>query len=231
MRCSVRWQLRQDFLGVFAVSILAATRLTSSVYPTSNFIGQMITARCDNTKEALRANWIVPLLHGLSFYFMLSSVWNDLLKQFASHIPSCGAMLRSIFNANISSSFERGHFPGLLFLHSVTSPAVDQSCPARAKKATPEIRFSCALGITVPPSYLSSHVCPLHRVSNQTVPQTVVSSSECDAAASCIVHNPFDRWKGIFIEVSRIYEILFLWDLDAPTYLSPTADGIYLSRS
>ena len=45
-------------MGVFAVSILAATRLTSSVYPTSNFIGQMITARCDNTKEALRANWI-----------------------------------------------------------------------------------------------------------------------------------------------------------------------------
>ena len=45
-------------MGVFAVSILAATRLTSSVYPTSNFIGQMITARCDNTKEALRANWM-----------------------------------------------------------------------------------------------------------------------------------------------------------------------------
>ena len=107
-----------------------------------------------------------------------------------------------------------------------------KAAPARSQEShSPEIRFSCALGITVPPSYLSSHVCPLHRVSNQTVPQTVVSSSECDAAASCIVHNPFDRWKGIFIEVSRIYEILFLWDLDAPTYLSPTADGIYLSRS
>ena len=45
-------------MGVFAVSILAATRLTSSVYPTGNFMGQMITARCDNTKEALQANWI-----------------------------------------------------------------------------------------------------------------------------------------------------------------------------
>ncbi len=45
-------------MGVFAVSILAATRLTSSVYPTGNFMGQMVTARCDNTKEALQANWI-----------------------------------------------------------------------------------------------------------------------------------------------------------------------------
>ena len=59
-------------MGVFAVSILAATRLTSSVYPTSNFIGQMVTARCDNTKEALRANcfgaafaWAFVILYAL----------------------------------------------------------------------------------------------------------------------------------------------------------------------
>lgn len=45
-------------MKVFVVSILAATRLTSSVYPTSNFIGQMITARSDNTKDALIANWV-----------------------------------------------------------------------------------------------------------------------------------------------------------------------------
>ena len=45
-------------MGVFAVSILAATRLTSSVYPTSNFMGQMITARSTNTKDAMIANWI-----------------------------------------------------------------------------------------------------------------------------------------------------------------------------
>lgn len=92
-------------MGVFAVSILAATRLTSSVYPTSNFIGQMITARCDNTKEALRGklDWC-RFCMGFRFTLCFHRS-NDLLKQFASHIPSCGAMLRSIFNANISSSF------------------------------------------------------------------------------------------------------------------------------
>jgi len=45
-------------MGCFAVAILAATRLTGSAYPTSNFAGQMGTAQCDNTKEALQANWI-----------------------------------------------------------------------------------------------------------------------------------------------------------------------------
>ena len=42
-------------MGCFAVSILAATRLTGSAYPTSNFAGQIGIAHCDNTKEALKA--------------------------------------------------------------------------------------------------------------------------------------------------------------------------------
>ena len=33
-----------------AVSILAATRLTGSMYPTTNFAGQLGAAQCDNTK-------------------------------------------------------------------------------------------------------------------------------------------------------------------------------------
>ena len=45
-------------MGCFAVSILSATRLTGSTYPTTNFAGQMGTAQCDNTKEALQACWI-----------------------------------------------------------------------------------------------------------------------------------------------------------------------------
>ena len=45
-------------MGCFAVSILAATRLTGSIYPTSNFAGQLGTAQCDNTKEALQACWV-----------------------------------------------------------------------------------------------------------------------------------------------------------------------------
>lgn len=45
-------------MGCFAVSILAATRLTGSTYPTNNFIGQMGTAQCDNTNEALQISWI-----------------------------------------------------------------------------------------------------------------------------------------------------------------------------
>lgn len=62
-------------MGVFAVSILAATRLTSSVYPTSNFY------RSDDHRPLRQhegssscQTGLVPLLHGLSFYFMLSSV-------------------------------------------------------------------------------------------------------------------------------------------------------------
>ncbi|WFA10083.1 TRAP transporter large permease subunit [Tissierella sp. Yu-01] len=45
-------------MTVFATSILAATRVTGSIYPTTNFAGQMGTAQCENTKEALQALWI-----------------------------------------------------------------------------------------------------------------------------------------------------------------------------
>lgn len=44
-------------MGCLAVSILAATRLTGSMYPTSNFAGQMGTAQCTNIKGALQALW------------------------------------------------------------------------------------------------------------------------------------------------------------------------------
>lgn len=45
-------------MSVFATCILAATRLTGSMYPTTNFASQMGTAQCENTKEALKALWI-----------------------------------------------------------------------------------------------------------------------------------------------------------------------------
>ncbi len=45
-------------MGCFAVSILAATRLTGSIYPTSNLAGQLGTAHSSNMKEALQACWI-----------------------------------------------------------------------------------------------------------------------------------------------------------------------------
>ncbi len=45
-------------MSMFAISILAATRLTGSMYPTTNLMGQLGIAHCDNTKEVLRANWI-----------------------------------------------------------------------------------------------------------------------------------------------------------------------------
>lgn len=44
-------------MSCLAVSILAATRLTGSMYPTSNFAGQMGTAQCNNMKGALQALW------------------------------------------------------------------------------------------------------------------------------------------------------------------------------
>lgn len=53
-------QLARDVglpMGCLAVSILAATRLTGSMYPTSNFAGQMGTAQCTNIKGALQALW------------------------------------------------------------------------------------------------------------------------------------------------------------------------------
>jgi predicted histidine transporter YuiF (NhaC family) len=51
-------------LQMFAISLLAATRLTGSVYPTSNMIGQMGIAHSSNTKMMLQGNWIsiVPVV-------------------------------------------------------------------------------------------------------------------------------------------------------------------------
>lgn len=45
-------------MSLFAISILSATRLTGGVYPTSNMVGQLGIAQCDNTKEMLQASWI-----------------------------------------------------------------------------------------------------------------------------------------------------------------------------
>ncbi len=45
-------------MSMFAISILCATRLTGSIYPTTNMAGQLGVARCNNTKEVLQANWI-----------------------------------------------------------------------------------------------------------------------------------------------------------------------------
>ena len=45
-------------MSMFAISILAATRLTGSVYPTTNMIGQLGIAHSNNTKEMLQASWI-----------------------------------------------------------------------------------------------------------------------------------------------------------------------------
>ncbi|HBC27657.1 MAG TPA: C4-dicarboxylate ABC transporter permease [Ruminococcaceae bacterium] len=45
-------------MSMFAIAILSATRLTGSVYPTTNMVGQLGIAQCDNTKEMLQANWI-----------------------------------------------------------------------------------------------------------------------------------------------------------------------------
>lgn len=45
-------------MSMFAIAILSATRLTGGVYPTSNMVGQLGIARCDNTKEMLQASWI-----------------------------------------------------------------------------------------------------------------------------------------------------------------------------
>lgn len=45
-------------MSMFAISIIAATRLTGSIYPTSNMAGQLGIARCTNTRAVLEANWI-----------------------------------------------------------------------------------------------------------------------------------------------------------------------------
>ncbi|WP_101698125.1 TRAP transporter large permease subunit [Clostridium minihomine] len=45
-------------MSLFAIAILSATRLTGGIYPTSNMMGQLGIAQCNNTKEMLQANWI-----------------------------------------------------------------------------------------------------------------------------------------------------------------------------
>jgi hypothetical protein len=51
-------------MEVFAISLLAATRITGNVYPTSNLVGQMGIARTSDTKSVLKGCWIsiVPLV-------------------------------------------------------------------------------------------------------------------------------------------------------------------------
>lgn len=45
-------------LQMFALSLLSATRLTGSIYPTSNMIGQLGIAQSSNTKLMLQGNWL-----------------------------------------------------------------------------------------------------------------------------------------------------------------------------
>lgn len=45
-------------MSMFAIAIIAATRLTGSMYPTGNFAIAMGIAHSDNTKEVLQALWI-----------------------------------------------------------------------------------------------------------------------------------------------------------------------------
>lgn len=57
-------------MEVFATCILAATRLTGSMYPTTNFIGQMGTARSSNIKDGLKALWI-----SVAFVWVWIIIW------------------------------------------------------------------------------------------------------------------------------------------------------------
>lgn len=45
-------------MEIWATAILAATRITGSVYPTANLAGQMGIARCSNMKAVLKVCWI-----------------------------------------------------------------------------------------------------------------------------------------------------------------------------
>jgi uncharacterized ion transporter superfamily protein YfcC len=45
-------------MEIWATAILAATRITGSMYPTANLAGQLGIARCNNMKEVLKASWI-----------------------------------------------------------------------------------------------------------------------------------------------------------------------------
>ncbi len=45
-------------MQIWATAILAATRITGSLYPTANLAGQLGISRCNNMKEVLKASWI-----------------------------------------------------------------------------------------------------------------------------------------------------------------------------
>lgn len=45
-------------MEIWATAILAATRITGSLYPTANLAGQLGISRCNNMKEVLKASWI-----------------------------------------------------------------------------------------------------------------------------------------------------------------------------
>src|SRR5699024_4311113 len=51
-------------LQMFAISLLSATRLTGSIYPTSNINGQMSIAHSSNANLMLQVNWIsiIPVI-------------------------------------------------------------------------------------------------------------------------------------------------------------------------
>lgn len=66
-------------MGCFAVAIISATRLTGTTYPTTNFAGQMGTAQCTNTKEALQACWI-SVAFAFAFVVVYSFIGPTLLS-------------------------------------------------------------------------------------------------------------------------------------------------------
>ena len=45
-------------MTLFALSMICANRITGALYPSTNLVGQLGIARCNNTKEVLRAHWI-----------------------------------------------------------------------------------------------------------------------------------------------------------------------------
>jgi uncharacterized ion transporter superfamily protein YfcC len=45
-------------MEIWATALLAATRITGSLYPTANLAGQLGIARCNNMKEVLKASWV-----------------------------------------------------------------------------------------------------------------------------------------------------------------------------
>jgi hypothetical protein len=45
-------------MEIWATAILAATRITGSLYPTANLAGQLGIARCSNMKGVMKISWI-----------------------------------------------------------------------------------------------------------------------------------------------------------------------------